>query len=116
MILASIIILLGVAVLLLNYSGTKIVLSSAIHTDNRKQMLIGLIWVIPILGVIITMLLINRDIKKNHRKLDEEIAPVIRELGNKIKHLEKDLQQDLKQEFGQEKPPSKETDLKKWLH
>ena len=108
MVIWSISIFLGAAVLFLNYSATRIVLSSNIHTEKNKIVFIGLIWVFPILGVIAAMMLINRDIKKNRRKLNEEIAPVIRQLGDKIKHLEADLLQ--------ERPSGTSEEIKKKLH
>lgn len=109
MVIWSISILLAAAVLFLNYSATRIVLSSNIHSEKNKYVLIALIWAFPILGVIASMMLINRDIKKNHRKLNEEIAPVIRQLGDKIKNLEADLLQE-------QRPSGTPDEVKKKLH
>ena len=56
------------------------------------------VWLLPVIGVFIAMLKINKDIKKNREKVEGEIAPAIRELADKLKNLESDIQREKQKE------------------
>ena len=75
----------------LNVMGTNIVKSSEIHDARKKRVLLIIIWSIPILGVFIAMIKINKDIKANQVKMEEEIAPAIREMADRLKVLDADI-------------------------
>lgn len=83
-----------VAVVYLNVMSTRIIRSSPIHDDVKKKHFILMVWIFPVLGVFLAMMQINKDIKNNRKKIDEEIAPAIRQLANQIKVLEADIQHE----------------------
>lgn len=79
------------ACVFLNVMGTTIIKSSHIHDDSRKRTLMIVLWGIPMLGVFIVIRQINKDIKKHQAKMEEEIAPAIREVADRLKVLDADL-------------------------
>ncbi|HEY5603357.1 MAG TPA: hypothetical protein VIM41_09625 [Gammaproteobacteria bacterium] len=85
-------ILLG-AIMYLNITSTQIIQSSHIHTTQKKRHLLLIVWCVPLAGVFIALYMINRDIKKNQQKMENDIAPAIRELSDKIRNIEAGLQQ-----------------------
>ena len=87
------------AIIYLNYMSTQIIHSSRIHSPEKKQNLVLTVWLLPVLGVFIAMLKINKDIKKNREKVEGEIAPAIRELADKLKNLEIDIQREKQKEL-----------------
>jgi paraquat-inducible protein B len=90
-------ILLG-AVLYLNYTATQIIQSSQIHAESKKRNLIALVWLLPVVGTFAALYLINRDIRKNQAKIEQDIAPAIRELANRIRNLEADIHNEEKKQ------------------
>jgi len=86
------------AIIYLNYMSTQIIHSSRIHSPEKKQSLVMTVWLLPVIGVFIVMLKINKDIKKNREKVEGEIAPAIRELADKLKNLESDIQREKQKE------------------
>ena len=81
----------------------QIIQSSQIHSPEKKQKLVLIVWSLPILGVFISLFQINKDIKKNREKVEGEIAPAIRELADKLRVLESDIQKEkLKEEQRQQ--------------
>ena len=86
------------AIIYLNYMSTQIIHSSRIHSPEKKQNLVMTVWLLPVVGVFIAMLKINKDIKKNREKVEGEIAPAIRELADKLKNLEIDIQREKQKE------------------
>ena len=83
-----------VAVVFLDVMGTTIIQSSQIHNQKQKRTLIAIVWGLPIVGVFLAMMRINKDIKSNRKKMEEDIAPAIRELANRIKVLEADISKE----------------------
>ena len=77
----------------LNITSSKTVSSSQIHSDAEKQKYLMMIWLLPIVGTMLAMWLINKDIRKNQHEMEGEIAPVIKELGDRLKKLESSIQQ-----------------------
>ncbi|WP_455207621.1 hypothetical protein [Kaarinaea lacus] len=90
-------VLLG-AVVYLNFTGTKIIQSSQIHTASKKRNLILMVWIFPVAGIFIALYLINRDIKKHETKIEKDIAPAIRELADKLRTLEADIHKEEKKQ------------------
>jgi hypothetical protein len=82
------------AVIYLNVMSARIVQLSQIHDDQKKKQFTILIWALPVVGVFVVMMRINKDIKNNRKKIDEEIAPAIRQLADQLKVLEADIQQE----------------------
>ena len=95
-------------IIYLNYMSTQIIESSRIHSPEKKHNLVLIVWLLPVVGVFIAMLKINKDIKKNREKVEEEIAPAIRELADKLKNLESDIQRE-KQKEQQQQDSNKES-------
>jgi cytochrome c-type biogenesis protein CcmH/NrfF len=90
---ALIFIVVGIVlVVALNMESSKTVSSSQIHTDQQKRKFKVLIWALPIIGTMIAMWLINKDIRKKRHQMEEEIAPAIKELGDRLKKLEAGIQ------------------------
>ena len=77
--------------ILLNVMGTNIVRSSEIHDNNKKRNLLIVLWGVPLLGVFLAMIKINKDIKANQAKMEEEIAPAIRQMADRLKVLDADI-------------------------
>ena len=75
----------------LNIMGTNIIKSSEIHDHNKKRNLLIMLWGIPMLGVFIAMIKINKDIKANQQKMEEDIAPAIRQIADRLKVLDADI-------------------------
>lgn len=82
-----------IATIFMNVMAMNIIKSSQIHEAQRKQKLNIILWALPLLGVFVVIRLINRDIKKNQEKMEDEIAPAIREVADKLKVLDADLSQ-----------------------
>ena len=82
------------AVAFLNVMGTNIIMSSQFHDHDKKKKLLFIVWGVPIVGMFIAMMRINKDIKRERKKMEEDIAPAIRELANRIKVLEADIQHE----------------------
>lgn len=80
-----------VACVLMNVMGTTIIKSSHIHDDSRKRVLMIILWGLPMLGIFVVIRIINKDIKKNQAKMEEQIAPAIREVADRLKMLDADL-------------------------
>jgi len=80
------------AIVLLNVMCTNIIKSSQIHSPKEKNKLFLLVWGVPVLGVFLAILRINKDIRLNRKKMEEDIVPTIRKIADKIKGLEADLQ------------------------
>ena len=80
------------AIVMLNVMCTNIIKSSQIHSQKQKNKLLLLVWGVPVLGVFLSILRINKDIKLNRKKMEEDIVPTIRKIADKIKGLEADLQ------------------------
>lgn len=89
---------LAAAIIYLNFMCTQIIQSSQLHNAEKKRQLILIVWLLPIAGVFISLLRINKDIKKNREKIEGEIAPAIRELADKLRVLENDIQQEQQNE------------------
>lgn len=83
-----------VAIVFLNGMGTSIILSSQIHDKKQQRKLLAIVWGVPVLGIFLAMMRINKDIKSSRKKIEEDIAPAIRELANRIKMLEADIQNE----------------------
>ena len=82
---------IAIATVFLNVMATNIIQSSQIHEAQKKKQLIMVLWSIPLLGVFIVIRQINKDIKKNQTKMEEEIAPAMREMADRLKVLDADL-------------------------
>jgi len=80
------------ATVMLDIMCTNIIKSSQIHNQAQKRKLYAIVWGVPVLGIFISIMRINRDIKLNSKKMEESIAPAIREIADRIKGLEADLQ------------------------
>lgn len=80
-----------VATVFLNVTAMNVIKSSQIHSEQKKKRLMLLLWGIPLLGVFIVIRQINKDIKQNQVKMEEEIAPAIREMADRLKVLDADL-------------------------
>ena len=86
--------LIGViSVVALNIASSKTVSSSEIHSEAEKQKFLMLIWLLPIVGTMLAMWLINKDIRKSQDEMEDQIAPAIKELGDRLKKLESSIQQ-----------------------
>lgn len=82
-----------ISVVALNIEGAKTVSSSEIHSESEKLKYLTIIWALPFIGTILVMWLINKDIRKKQLQMEDEIAPVIKELGDRLKKLESGIQQ-----------------------
>lgn len=91
MFLGAVIVLVVTLVVALNIESTKTVSGSQIHSDTQKRKFLIMIWAIPIIGTILTMWLINKDIRQKQHEIEEEIAPAIKELGDRLKKLESNI-------------------------
>lgn len=98
-----------VAIVYLNYMCAQIIQSSQIHSAEKKQNLVLVVWLLPVLGVFIALFKINKDIKKNREKVEGEIAPAIRELADKLKTLESDIQREKQREQQQQQQQQQES-------
>ena len=56
------------------------------------------------LGVFIVIRQINKDIKVNQAKMEEQIAPAIREVADRLKVLDADLSQKRAEQIGRDLP------------
>ena len=87
------IVIIGViSVVVLNIEGTKTVSGSEIHSESEKRKYRLMIWALPLIGTFWAMWLINKDIRKKQHEMEDEIAPVIKELGDSLKKLESGIQ------------------------
>lgn len=91
--LIFVVVFLGV-VTFLNVMVTNIIRSSTIHGSDQKRKYLYIVWGLPIAGIFIVITKINKDIKSNEKKMEEEIAPAIRELADRLKVLEADIQHE----------------------
>ena len=82
-----------IAIVVLNIEGAKTVSSSEIHSDAEKRKYRIMIWAFPIVGTMMAMWSINKDIRKKQHEIEDEIAPAIKELGDRLKKLESGIQQ-----------------------
>jgi len=80
-----------IAYVFLGAMATNMIRASEIHDDQRKNRLMLIIWGLPVLGVFIVTRQINRDIKENQAKMEEQIAPAIREVADRLKVLDADI-------------------------
>jgi len=80
--------IITLSAVMLNIIATQTVLSSSIHTKTRIRRYVLLIWCAPIFGVILVMILINRDIKKNKETLENDVANVMKDLTERINGIE----------------------------
>jgi cytochrome c-type biogenesis protein CcmH/NrfF len=76
---------------LLNSMGSMTVAKSPLHGRNQKILYIALIWLIPVFGVLLTVFLLNKDIKRKQKQLDDETIPAIKKLATQIDQLETSL-------------------------
>ena len=81
-----------VASIFLNVIGTNIVRSSHIHDENKKRVLLLILWCLPIVGVFVVMLRINKDIKASEKKMEDEMAPAIREVADRLSAMDVKIQ------------------------
>jgi len=79
------------AYVVLNIMGSSMIRASEIHEDSKKNKLLLILWGVPVIGVFIVVRQINRDIKQNQERMEEEIAPAIREVADRLKILDADL-------------------------
>ncbi|NOZ55052.1 MAG: hypothetical protein GXP08_18250 [Gammaproteobacteria bacterium] len=93
MLIWIVILIIGLSAITLNIFATQTVLSSSIHTKIKRRNYILLIWSIPIVGVILAVLFINRDIKKNKETIESDIADVMKDLAKRINGIEADIKQ-----------------------
>jgi len=84
-------ILLLTAYIFLNVMGTGMIKASELHDHNQKTKMIIMLWALPLVGVFMVIRQINKDIKQNQSKIEEEIAPAIREVADRLKVLDADL-------------------------
>ena len=82
-----------ISVVALNIEGAKTVSSSEIHSDSEKLKYLVMIWALPFIGTILAMWFINKDIRKKQHQMEDEIAPAIKELGDRLKKLESGIHQ-----------------------
>jgi hypothetical protein len=82
-----------IAVVALNIASGKTVSSSEIHSDAEKRKFLLMIWLLPIVGTMLAMWFINKDIRKSQHEMEDEIAPAIKELGDRLKKLETRIHQ-----------------------
>ena len=80
-----------IACVFLDVMATTIIKSSHIHDEQRKRNLMIILWGLPMIGVFIVIRQINKDIKKHQAKMEEQIAPAIREVADRLKVLDADL-------------------------
>jgi hypothetical protein len=82
-----------ISTIALNILGTSTVQESQIHSAERKRFYLALIWCIPMLGVILSMMLINRDIKRHQKNSEQDILNTLKTLSENINKLEAGIQQ-----------------------
>lgn len=90
-----------ISTLALNGLGTSTVTGSQIHSVERKRLYLMLIWCIPLFGVILVMLFINRDIKQHHKTSELEILATLKTLSDNINKLEAGIQHKSTKDKGQ---------------
>lgn len=90
-----------IACVFLDVMATSMIRASQIHDAARKRKLLLILWCLPMLGVFIVVRQINRDIKVNQAKMEEQIAPAIREVADRLKVLDADLSQKRAEQINQ---------------
>lgn len=80
-----------VAVIALNVIAAGTVSDSIIHTQEKKRIYTTIIWGIPVLGVIYTMVAIRRDIKENQKKVQDDIVDALKGITDNLENIEANI-------------------------
>lgn len=91
MLMLSLTVLAIVAMFALNIFSTTTLLASTAHSEAGKRNLIVLVWVAPVFGTVLAMVLMNRDLKKAAEAMDKEVATKLRLFADKIKVIEQHI-------------------------
>lgn len=75
----------------LNLAGTKTVLDSRTLSQHKTRLYIVLIWLIPLLGVMVSMLLLSREMNKLKGNNDEALVSALNDFTDKVKVIQKEV-------------------------
>ena len=84
-------VLILIAVVALNVLAAGTVSDSQIHSPERKRFYTRIIWGIPVIGVIYTMVAIRKDIKNNQEKVEDDIVSALKNINDNLDNLEAGL-------------------------
>ena len=91
--LVLVIVILVILIVALNIVGTNTVLRSSIHTQADKRRYVLLIWLLPLFGVILSMLLFEKDLKKKKDKSEQELISALKKFTESVDHLKTEIEQ-----------------------
>ncbi len=81
-----------VPIVALNVVAMKTVEHSNIHSEANKRNLYFAVWAIPIFGVMLVMLKINKDIKKVNDQAEDKLNNALKNFTENITTIEANLQ------------------------
>jgi len=85
-----------VPVVALNIVATKTIINSKIHSEANKRVMYIIVWAIPIFGVLLAMLKINKDIKKIESQSEDKLTDALKHFTDSITVIEANLQRKQK--------------------
>jgi membrane protease YdiL (CAAX protease family) len=88
-----IVILIIILTVALNIFGTNTVLRSSVHTKADKRKYVLLIWLLPLFGVILSMLWFEKDLKKKKDKSEQELVSALKKFTESVDHLKAEIEQ-----------------------
>jgi len=85
-----------VPVIALNIVATKTVIHSNIHSEGDKRRLYITVWALPVFGVLLAMLKINKDLKKMESQSEDKLTDALKHFTDSISTIEANLQRKQK--------------------
>jgi len=73
-----------ISIVAINIIGSITVLKSKLYSSNKKLSYLLLIWFIPVLGAISTILLVSHDMKILKKKSDEELVDALNNFTSRV--------------------------------
>ena len=83
-------------VVALNIVATKTIKQSKIHSELNKRRLYITVWALPIFGVLLAMLRINKDLKKMESQSEDKLTDALKHFTDSISAIEANLQRKQK--------------------
>jgi len=83
-------------VVALNIVATKTIKQSNIHSELNKRRLYITVWALPVFGVLLAMLRINKDLKKMESQSEDKLTDALKQFTDSITTIEANLQRKQK--------------------
>ncbi len=82
----------------LNIIATRTILGTHLITIKRKRNLLILIWLVPVFGFILSIIIFNGDMKKKKENSDKELITALNSFTEKMNTANKEIKQKRKNE------------------